>query len=162
MWNDPDSVRQLAKVATWLTAIFGLLAAISAITQIVADRRAQSLDEQLKKTPPAISVKAALESPTLVKLAIAVANLVPFECQWLTCTATNQVVGSLPIDWRKIVPTKTRRLFLAEDHIHPSKVHDGPLHVRFKFRSVHAAEVGERDLQGTMVFPVLRPGEGDG
>jgi hypothetical protein len=180
MGSDPELFRRLGKVATWTTAIFGValaaaafvqgslvskstpilgvLAAVSAIIQLLCEKRASTLEERRKLTPPAMTVKAVLESPTLVKLAIISDNLIPFECQWLICTAGNQVVGPVPLEWTKILPSKGRRLFLADDHIQPNKVRDGHLEIRFSFRSPYATEVGATaGLHGSMVVPVHRP-----
>jgi hypothetical protein len=179
MGSDPEFFRRLGKGATWTTAIFGValaaaafiqgsfvtkwtpvlgaFAAASAIVQLLCEKRAVTLDERRKRTPPAITVKAALESPTLVKLAIISDNLIPFECQWLICTTANQVVGPIPLEWTKILPAKGRQLFLADDHIQADKVRDEHLEIHFKFRSVYAAEVGAKGLDGSMVVPVHRP-----
>jgi hypothetical protein len=155
VWNDVEAVRTLAKIATWLGVIFALLAATSGVVRLVADSRGATLDQKRKMTPPLLRVGLRRLAHDTVRVIIESLNLIPFECQWQIVTRENIIVGGIPLDWTKVVPTAENRVFHADEKFQVDKVTENYLEVRLSYRSLFAGETRAPGMEGRLTESLL-------
>jgi hypothetical protein len=151
MWNDLEAVEGISKVATWLSVTMAFLAGIAGLVRVLATSRVETLTTERKKTPPLIDVKMrASSSPNQLVVLWESKNLIPFECQWTVVTHDRRV-GTIPIEWIKIYPTAEDKKFHSIEDIDRQKVIDGYIEIRFRYRSIYAAEMNIPELSGEIV-----------
>jgi hypothetical protein len=152
MWSDSDNLATLTKVATWAAAVLGLLAGGAGVLAVLAGNRADTLREELKKTPPRVEVALAFFRDKKLHVVIDSLTKVPFEHQWVIATKNDILVTGFPLEWTKTYPSKAPQRFnqLVEP-LHPEKIIESYVELRFEYRSLHAAELGLSDLSGTII-----------
>jgi hypothetical protein len=142
------------KGATLLSVILAFISGIFGLLALIADKRKDVLELQFRKTSPElnVSIKTGEESNRLL-VVIEPLNKVPFEYDWCIVTENNIMVTSIHLEWGKIIPNESSTFFTTPASIDMAKVTNNYLELRFKYRSVHAAEFPQENLFGKIVKP---------
>ncbi len=147
--------------APQLAGELALAAAASGTGAFGYGRLAALLTKRLKRTPPKLVVSASEVEIGKLRVQVDSLNGVPYEFQWLVCLPNNTVVGAIPLEWTKVIPTWRRRRVFQHGHYHEGKVSAvSELEVRFSYRSLSFAEEPRPKLEGKMVAgvePLLTP-----
>ncbi len=70
----------------------------------------------------------------------------------MVVTKKDILVTEFPLEWTKTYPSKAPQRFnqLVEP-LHPEKISEGYIELRFEYRSLHATELGLSELSGTII-----------
>ncbi len=144
------SLRQRRSRTKWIAAILWLVAAIFGGVAILTDRRIESLNLVLKKTPPQLRVELRAYEHGKFFLHVESLNFIPFECNYMLLNRFNESLTGIPIEWVKVYPTKEEPDAQHEPHLDLSKVPDGYVKLKFDYRSIHYEELRIPELAGTI------------
>lgn len=139
------------KDASYLEAGLGVSVALAALLHFYLEMRKEDLVARQKRIPPEVDADlciSAQDGRTIVN--ISSKNLIPFECKYLLKTKDDVVVSSIFSDWMKIYPSKDTCLFTDHPNIQRDKILDDYLVLVFDYRSLHASEIGDPALSGSI------------
>lgn len=163
-WNNTTALERAALLTPYIFIVLGALVAVGGLLlKGVVDKRIgvldQKADHRSKTTPPEISVKlgtATSEGENIVGrtlLQVTPENDVEFNASWLVTTHNNTVVSAIMTAQFHIVPAATP-VFRTPVTINDEKVVDEYIELRFRYESVHSAELGNPDhLRGETRLP---------
>ncbi len=132
--------------------VFGLLAAMSTAGAAISDQRAKNTNDLFRRTPR--ELKASLELVGVDDFRVFIDSLkqVPFEFQWRLVTKNDLLVGGIPLDWSEVYPDKTPQRFNQRvASVNWEDIVDDFVELRFRWRSVYAAEQRTSNLEGSLV-----------
>jgi hypothetical protein len=147
----------LQEIFTIVGALLAFVAALCGLLNRLLDQRKKTLETAAKKLPPEldVSIKTAEPSGELL-VVIEPRNKVPFEYQWLIVTKKDVVVSGIMLDWGKVYPSKLDKKYVFDKaKFSMDRVVDNFVELRFKFRSVYAAEESDPNLSGKLIRPYL-------
>jgi hypothetical protein len=179
MWDSLDSLKIFSKLASWcavilafvagtvglftvidifeksatlLAVILAFISGICGLLVLIADKRKEVLEMRFRKTSPEVdaSIKTGEASGQLL-VVVEPRNKVSFEYDWCIVTENNIMVTGIHLEWGKIIPNESRPFFKVLASIDMDKVTNNYLELRFKYRSVYAAEFPQENLLGKIV-----------
>lgn len=143
-------------ISSWLAAVFVFLSVIFQVIVIFFDRHKDYLEKKFKNTRPDLNVSIKTDEKTK-KFCVAIEsnNNIPFEFDFRVVTLDNIIVSGIFLEWGKYYPTNTNPICFESIEINTEKVIDSYVELRFKFRSIFAAEMHDLSNSGEITKSYL-------